>query len=287
MRIDNELQNLIPPLSPEEYATLEASCIDEGIRNPLVAWGDILIDGHTRYEIARRHHLTYKVDRIEFATREDAIVWIITNQCGRRNLSELDRVVLIEKKRSILERQAKTRMLAGKTDPTQNFAEGSNRGEVRQQLAREAGVSHPTYEALATVAKSGTDELKQATREKKIGASTAAKIATLPAQEQRDILKGTKTEIVQALKKSEEKPEDDEYQPEELPEQPEEEIPTPAPVIDESIPIWKRPHPSGLSHRMGSYTDQIIHWAEEGENGRSMNESIDMVIKYLISRKRK
>ncbi len=57
-------------------------------------------------------------------------------------------MALLEKKRPILEAQAKERIKAGKADPTANLPEGPKRGEVRDQLATEAGVSGKTYDAL-------------------------------------------------------------------------------------------------------------------------------------------
>lgn len=83
--------------------------------------------------------------------------------------------------REILERQAKARMqehggtAPGRKSPVPNLVQAVDEsGRVSHQLAREAGVSHNTYEALATVANSGVPELQQAVREKKVGASTAA-----------------------------------------------------------------------------------------------------------------
>jgi hypothetical protein len=51
--IDPEIKNLIPPLSPSEYAGLEASILSEGCRDAVVIWQEteILLDGHNRYQI--------------------------------------------------------------------------------------------------------------------------------------------------------------------------------------------------------------------------------------------
>ncbi|NLG18825.1 MAG: hypothetical protein GX556_15985 [Fibrobacter sp.] len=103
---------------------------------------------------------------------------MIDHQLARRNLHELDKVALLEAKRPILEKQAKERQVANlkqgdKSPDTLNFAE-RGKGEVRDQLAAEAGVSKMTYTNLRTVNQKGSDELKEAVREKKIGASKAA-----------------------------------------------------------------------------------------------------------------
>jgi N6-adenosine-specific RNA methylase IME4 len=86
MKIDAEFQALIPPLRPEEFAQLEANILAEGVRDPLVTWDGVLIDGHNRYAIATKHGLTYQVVTRDFANRDAACDWVDRNQLGRRNL---------------------------------------------------------------------------------------------------------------------------------------------------------------------------------------------------------
>jgi phage N-6-adenine-methyltransferase len=88
LHIDPELANLCPPLSPEEYATLEESILDEGCRDALVVWAghDILLDGHNRKRICDEYGLSHSIIAIELPDRDAAIDWILRNQLGRRNL---------------------------------------------------------------------------------------------------------------------------------------------------------------------------------------------------------
>jgi len=88
MEIDNEFRNYIRPLSSEEYDKLEASILSEGIRDPLVIWQGILLDGYHRYKIAQKHGLEYKTVEVELPDRNAAKEWILVNQLGRRNLTE-------------------------------------------------------------------------------------------------------------------------------------------------------------------------------------------------------
>ena len=96
---DAGFKNLIPPLSPDEYARLEQSIIEEGCRDPLVIWkwNAIILDGHNRYEICTRHGLPFKITEMEFESRQDVIAWIIGNQLARRNLTPEQRAYLIGK----------------------------------------------------------------------------------------------------------------------------------------------------------------------------------------------
>jgi len=73
-------------------------------------------------------------------------------------------------------------------------------GRVRDQLAKEAGVSPHTYAALAKVVEHGTEELQQATRDRRISASTAAKVADLPPEVQKEIVKHeSRKEVLKAV----------------------------------------------------------------------------------------
>jgi N6-adenosine-specific RNA methylase IME4 len=88
MKILQELESLIPPLSKEEYKQLERNILEEGIREPLITWNGILVDGHNRYRIAQEHDINYETLEKEFDNINDVKIWIVNNQLGRRNLQD-------------------------------------------------------------------------------------------------------------------------------------------------------------------------------------------------------
>ena len=54
LKIDPEFEKVIPPLPKDEYHQLEKNILDDGrIMMPIAVWGDIIVDGHNRYRIAR------------------------------------------------------------------------------------------------------------------------------------------------------------------------------------------------------------------------------------------
>lgn len=85
--IDDELKSYMRPLREEEYEKLKESVLAEGIRDPLVTWQGILLDGYHRYKLAQEHNLEYKTVEVDLPDKEAAKEWIITNQLGRRNLT--------------------------------------------------------------------------------------------------------------------------------------------------------------------------------------------------------
>ena len=57
--IDQEFQSLIPPLATGDLAQLEQNILADGCRDPIVLWTDVIVDGHNRFAICKRH----KIDR--------------------------------------------------------------------------------------------------------------------------------------------------------------------------------------------------------------------------------
>lgn len=88
LSIDSEFNSYNRPLSKDEYEILKANILSEGIRNPLVVWQGILLDGYHRYKIAQEYKLEYKTIEVDLPDREAAKEWIYANQLGRRNLTE-------------------------------------------------------------------------------------------------------------------------------------------------------------------------------------------------------
>lgn len=99
LKIDPEFQGKIPPLTFEELNQLEANILRDGrIINPIIIWQSLIVDGHNRYTIAKKHpEIPFTVHEKKFANRYEAIVWICKNQLGRRNLTPEQKKYLIGK----------------------------------------------------------------------------------------------------------------------------------------------------------------------------------------------
>jgi hypothetical protein len=88
IKIDEGLKRLIPPLSGDELQQLEENLVADGCRDPLVLWGDTLVDGHNRYEICTRLGIPFETVQMEFESEGHARIWMRNNQRGRRNLTK-------------------------------------------------------------------------------------------------------------------------------------------------------------------------------------------------------
>ena len=87
--IDEEFKALLPSLDAETYARLEENILEHGCREAIVLWNDIIVDGHNRFAICTEHEIPYKTVDMEFGSREEAVIWIITTQVSRRNLTPM------------------------------------------------------------------------------------------------------------------------------------------------------------------------------------------------------
>jgi len=85
--LDNEFQDLLPALDGETYGLLEENILANGCRDPLVLWDGILIDGYNRYRICMEHDISFDTVDKEFDSRAEVLIWIVSNQISRRNLS--------------------------------------------------------------------------------------------------------------------------------------------------------------------------------------------------------
>ena len=192
LRIDPELRALIPPLTEEEKRLLEESIVSEGCRDPLVVWGDVLIDGHNRYDICTRRDVPFRVVQREFADKHEAKDWIIRNQLGRRNLTPEQRSYLIGK-----QYQERKRAQGG-TGANQYTREQTPQSEgTAQKIAAENKVSRATVEraaqfalAVDTIARNVGEEVREKilSREVPLTAKDVQKVARLEPEKQKAII---------------------------------------------------------------------------------------------------
>lgn len=220
--INEELKQYIDPLTPNEYAALERSLLAEGCRDALVLWGDVLIDGHNRYEICSKYDLPFKtIQNDSFGSLEDVLLWMIDNQLGRRSVSDFQRGMLALRKRDIIAARTKAEATPAKSTATEE-SEGAgmaasdapaasddpwhaddNTGRIktREDIARAAGISSATIGQIDRIRKTAAPELVEAVRSGAISINAAAAVATLPSEAQVSAVAGGKKELREAAKK--------------------------------------------------------------------------------------
>jgi DNA modification methylase len=161
MQILQELESLIPPLSNEEFKQLERNILEEGIREPLITWNGILIDGHNRYRIAQEHDMNYETLEKEFDDINRVKEWMVNNQLGRRNLSNYQRSVLALQLEDVFQEKAKeNQAIQFKGSSLIQISEEVKPIVSIKEVAKIANVSHDTIAKVKKIEANATPEVK-------------------------------------------------------------------------------------------------------------------------------
>ena len=174
LTVDPEFRDLIPPLNEEELKLLEESLVADGCESPLIVWNGVIVDGHNRYAICRKHEIPFAIQEKNFSSRDDAMLWMLRNQLGRRNLNNYQRVELVLKFEPLVKNAAEQRMMAGKAaNPVPTLAQGQTKGKTRDHLSEAAGVSHGTFAKAKKLVQSADEETKRELRAGKVTVNRA------------------------------------------------------------------------------------------------------------------
>jgi hypothetical protein len=151
--IEPQFRALIPPLSEEERRQLEANLLAHGCRDTIKVWKPktptrpVILDGHNRYEICQRLAVAFKEEVIDLPDRNAALVWILENQLGRRNLTDDQRAALAV---TLLEQRA--RASRKKKAREGGRSGGRGRGKDSPEATPTTELSAPTPRAREQVA---------------------------------------------------------------------------------------------------------------------------------------
>ena len=158
LKIDNELQNLLPKLTEEEYQMLTQSILEEGLREPISIWHGYIVDGHNRYEICKKYNISFDWRELSFDSKDDVKMWMLKNQLARRNITDFCRSEIALQYKNLIAKKAKERQ-GTRTDLT--FGSIDQKVEpinTREEVAKIAGVSASTIKRATYILNNGTEE---------------------------------------------------------------------------------------------------------------------------------
>lgn len=159
-----ELKTFIPTPISEEVAQLEKNLLQYGCRDALSVWettdklidpdGEsetdppryILVDGHNRLEICRRHNLTFTIQLLSFDSLTAVKDYMIDLQLGRRNLTPQQTSYF----RGLRYQNEKSQK--GKYSRDDHKVQNEPYGSTAENLAREYNVSKSTIKRDAQLA---------------------------------------------------------------------------------------------------------------------------------------
>ena len=234
LTINQKFRDLIPALTADELNLLTENIKKDGVREPILIWRNTIIDGHNRYAICRENNIPFETKEIEFYDDNEALLFIIKNQLGRRNLTDFNRANLALQLESIFKEKAKenqkqasfiTNILRSSQDGVDtagthkllspavfsNLREASINTE--KEIAKIAGLSQDTIKKVKKINNNAIDDVKYelSRQDSKISINTAAIISELSENKQKEILQLDKKDIIKKAQKikAKEKPNTD------------------------------------------------------------------------------
>jgi DNA-binding XRE family transcriptional regulator len=196
MKYDTDFKRLIPPLSKEEYDLLKKNILKDGCRDAIVVWTETLtngergrtmiLDGHNRYEICEKNKIESSIMELKLKSMDEAKIWVIQNQLGRRNLTDYQKGKLaLELKTMIQEKAKEKQKKGGERKVSQKSDEASMRTD--EELAKLAGVSHDTIHKIEVIEKEAPPEIKEAASSGKFSINKAYQATKKPISERNKI----------------------------------------------------------------------------------------------------
>src|SRR5207245_8501938 len=150
--VDPEFQQLIVPLSQSEFELLRSQILAQGCLEPLYVWktenGRILLDGHNRLRICTENNCSYTVRNVEISDREQAKLWILEHQAGRRNLTDDQRAIIWNEIR-----EQRSTIAKGLRSAKANGAKTLSVKTADKAALKEPGKPTPKVDTRAAVAK--------------------------------------------------------------------------------------------------------------------------------------
>lgn len=148
-----ELAELLPPLTGEQLAALEADILTNGCYSPVIVNEDmVVIDGHNRQRLCEQHGLPYQMAVFSFADLLEAKRWALDTQKGRRNLDKWELGKIALKLKPDIEARARENMSAGGGDQKSEDAKSGlttlsnpiSPVSTRKELADTVGIGEVT-----------------------------------------------------------------------------------------------------------------------------------------------
>lgn len=177
------LANIFPLIEGAAFDDLVADIREHGVREPVWLYEDQILDGRNRWRAA-------EVAGVDCQTRvyagDEPVQFVLSLNLHRRHLSESQRAMVGAKLANLGHGQRPDRSIDLST--------------TQPQAAEMLNVSVPSIKRARDVIAGGSPELVHAVESGSVSVSAAADVATLPKQEQAEIVARGEREILQAAK---------------------------------------------------------------------------------------
>ena len=146
-----EMAELLPPLTGEQLAALEADILKNGCYSPVIVNEDmVIVDGHNRQRLCEQHGLPYQMAVFSFEDMLEAKQWALDTQKGRRNLDKWELGKIALRLKPDIEAKAKANQSAaggdkfGEKPLSATLPEAVSSVDTRKELADAVGLGERT-----------------------------------------------------------------------------------------------------------------------------------------------
>jgi N6-adenosine-specific RNA methylase IME4/ParB-like chromosome segregation protein Spo0J len=168
LQINPDFQNLIRPLTPEEFNLLENSLKNDGCREPITILEDqTIIDGHNRYEICRKHNIEYTTFvQKGLDTETEVKLWMLYNQIGKRNYANIDKALVAIEIEKLEKVKALERMhhISVDEEPRSVLTYPQESGKALEIAAKSVGLGYGTVYKTKHILEKAPEELVEKVR---------------------------------------------------------------------------------------------------------------------------
>ena len=198
-----ELASLLPPLTGEQLAALEADLLKNGCYSPVIVNEDmVIIDGHNRQRLCEQHGLPYQMAVFSFESMLEAKQWALDTQKGRRNLDKWELGKIALRLKPDIEARARENM-GTRTDLSATLPKGSEPVDTRRELADAVGLGERTMGKVMQIDEHAPTAVKEALDSGDLsinqGYNITRQVRELP-EEQRDEAAALAVELEKAKK---------------------------------------------------------------------------------------
>ena len=166
-----EMAELLPPLTGEQLAALEADILKNGCYSPVIVNEDmVIVDGHNRQRLCQQHGLPYQMAVFSFESMLEAKQWALDTQKGRRNLDKWELGKIALRLKPDIEARAKENMSAGGGDQKSEDAKSGlatlpnpiSPVDTRKELADAVGLGERTMGKVMQIDEHAPAAVKEA-----------------------------------------------------------------------------------------------------------------------------
>ena len=198
-----EMAELLPPLTGEQLAALEADILKNGCYSPVIVNEDmVVIDGHNRQRLCEQHGLPYQMAVFSFEDMLEAKQWALDTQKGRRNLDKWELGKIALRLKPDIEARARENM-GTRTDLSATLPKGSEPVDTRRELADAVGLGERTMGKVMQIDEHAPTAVKEALDSGDLsinqGYNITRQVRELP-EEQRDEAAALAVELEKAKK---------------------------------------------------------------------------------------